>query len=205
MLVKEIVELTKSRSRIVVDEGPSFVVYKGEIRKYHIEAEKPIVEADYEELMQKVLPKRAKLRSLNLLQSKEYTEKQLRDKLLQGGYPQAVAEEAIEYVKSYHYIDDERYAATYIEYQIDKRSRQRIIQDLLKKGISREVIESQWRKAEELGVTINEEKMISELLIKKGYCEKEADVKEKSRIYGFLMRKGFSAEKIRKVLNMEGY
>ena len=67
------------------------------------------------------------------------------------------------------------------------------------------MIESQWRKAEELGVTINEEKMISELLIKKGYCEKEADVKEKSRIYGFLMRKGFSAEKIRKVLNMEGY
>lgn len=205
MLVKEIAELTKNRSRIVVDEGPAFVLYKGEIRKYHIEIGKTVAEEDYEELMRKVLPKRAKLRSMNLLQSKEYTEKQLRDKLLQGGYPEQIADEAVEYVKSYHYIDDDRYAETYIEYQMDKRSKQRIIQDLLKKGISRECIENQWQKVEALGITIDEEKMISELLVKKNYCEKDADIKEKRRIYGFLMRKGFSAEKIRKVLNAEVY
>ncbi len=200
MVVTEIVELTKSRSRVRTDEEEEFVVYKGELRKYRLEEGKPVSKEDYEELMHTVLPKRAKLRSMNLLKAKEYTEKQLRDKLKQGGYPEEVIDEAVQYVKSYHYVDDDRYAAAYIEYQIDKRSRQRIEQDLRKKGISRECIEKQWRYIEELGVTANEEKMISEWLEKKNYCDAEADIKEKRRMYGFLLRKGFSAEKISKVL-----
>lgn len=203
MLVKEIVELTKSRSRVYTEEDVPFVVYKGELRKYHIEKGKPIAEEDYEELMKKVLPKRAKLRSMNLLQTKEYTEKQLRDKLLQGGYPEKVADEALEYVKSYHYIDDERYAMAYIEYQIDKRSRQRIIQDLLKKGISRDCIERQWQHVEALGVEADEEKMIAALLEKKHYSKATADMKEKRRIFAYLMRKGFATEKIKRALNAE--
>lgn len=200
MVVTGIEELTKSRSRVRTDEEEEFVVYKGELRKYRLEEGKPVSKEDYEELMHTVLPKRAKLRSMNLLKAKEYTENQLRDKLKQGGYPKEVIDEAVQYVKSYHYVDDDRYAAAYIEYQIDKRSRQRIVQDLMKKGISRECIEKQWRYLEELGVTVDEENMISEWLKKKNYCDAEADIKEKRRMYGFLLRKGFSAEKISKVL-----
>lgn len=205
MLVTDIVDASKTRSRVFVDGSFAFVLYKGELRKYHIEKEKEIAEADYSELMEKVLPKRAKLRSMNLLQSREYTEKQLKDKLLQGGYPEQIAEEALEYVKSYHYVDDDRYAATYIEYHAESKSRQRIIQDLMRKGISRECIETQWQKAEELGVSVNEEKMILEILEKKNYSDKEADIRERRKMYGFLLRKGFSCEKIRKVMNTEGY
>ena len=136
MLVTDIVDVTKTRSRIFLDGSFAFVLYPGELRKYHIEKDKEMNDAAYSELMENVLPKRAKLRSMNLLQSREYTEKQLMDKLLQGGYPEQIAEEALEYVKSYHYIDDDRYAATYIEYHVDSKSRQRITQDLMKKGIS---------------------------------------------------------------------
>ncbi|MBQ6887619.1 MAG: regulatory protein RecX [Lachnospiraceae bacterium] len=205
MLVTDIVDVTKTRSRIFIDGSFAFVLYKGELRKYHIEEGKEIAEIDYSELMEKVLPKRAKLRSMNLLQSREYTEKQLKDKLLLGGYPESVAEEAIDYVKSYHYIDDDRYAATYIEYHIENKSRQRIVQDLMRKGISKECIESQWQKIEELGTFIDEEKMISEILEKKKYVAEEADIKGKQKMYALLLRKGFSSDKIRKVMNAEGY
>lgn len=205
MLVTDIVDVSKTRSKVFIDGSFAFVLYKGELRKYHIEKEKELAETDYMELVEKVLPKRAKLRSMNLLQSREYTEKQLKDKLLQGGYPEQIAEEALEYVKSYHYIDDDRYAATYIEYHAESKSRQRIIQDLMRKGISKECIETQWQKAEELGVSVNEEKMILEILEKKNYVDKEADMKERQKMYAFLLRKGFSCEKIRKVMNTEGY
>ena len=205
MLVTDIVDVSKTRSKVFIDGSFAFVLYKGELRKYHIEKDKELAETDYVELVEKVLTKRAKLRSMNLLQSREYTEKQLKDKLLQGGYPEQIAEEALEYVKSYHYIDDDRYAAAYIEYHAESKSRQRIIQDLMRKGISKECIETQWQKAEELGVSVNEEKMILEILEKKNYVDKEADMKERQKMYAFLLRKGFSCEKIRKVMNTEGY
>lgn len=205
MLVTDIVDVTKTRSRVFIDGSFAFVLYKGELRKYHIEKDKTIAETDYSELTQKVLPKRAKLRSMNLLQSREYTEKQLKDKLLQGGYPESIAQEAIDYVKSYHYIDDDRYAASYIEYHAEGKSRQRIVQDLMRKGISKECIERQWQKVEELGVFVNEEKMIFEILEKKNYVDEQADMKTRQKMYAFLLRKGFSSEKIRKVMNAEGY
>ena len=66
--------------------------------------------------MQEVLPKRAKLRAMNLLQGREYTTSQLRTKLQQGYYPPEIIEQAIEYVAGFHYIDDLRYAVDYITY-----------------------------------------------------------------------------------------
>ena len=56
--------------------------------------------------MQEVLPKRAKLRAMNLLQGREYTTSQLRTKLQQGYYPPEIIEQAIEYEAGFHYKDD---------------------------------------------------------------------------------------------------
>ena len=42
--------------------------------------------------------------------------------------------------------------------------------------------------------------MIQKLLQKKHYNPEEADQKEKLRMYNFLLRKGFSAEQVRKAV-----
>lgn len=205
MIVTDIVELTKSRSKVFIDDSFAFVLYKGELRRYSLEQDKEITAEVYEEIMTTILPKRAKMRSMKLLQNKEYTEKQLKDKLQQGGYPEEVIEEAVSYVKSYRYIDDDRYAATYMEYHIDNKSRQCIVQELLKRGISRECVDRQWNNLELLGVKGDEEEMIRTILEKKHYFEKRADLKEQRRIYAFLMRRGFSGDLIRKIMNTEVY
>ena len=49
------------------------------------------------------------------------------------------------------------------------------------------------------------EKMIFEILEKKNYVDEQADMKTRQKMYAFLLRKGFSSEKIRKVMNAEGY
>ena len=201
MLVTQITELSKSRSKVYIDQEFAFVLYKGELRLYHIKEGEPLKEEDYRTIMEDVLPKRAKLRAMNLLQGREYTTSQLRTKLQQGFYPPKIIEQAIDYVAGFHYIDDLRYAVDYITYHEDSRSRRRIEQDLQGKGILAATIEEAWQAWRESGGKQDEQAMIRELLHKKHYdTEGETDWKERQKIYAFLARKGFSAEAIRKAI-----
>ena len=59
------------------------------------------------------LAKRAKHRALYLLERADRTEQELRSKL-EKTYEPEIVEEAIAYVRQYHYIDDKRYAVNYL-------------------------------------------------------------------------------------------
>ena len=201
MQVTKIEELSKSRCKVYLDQELAFILYKGELRSFQVKEGQPLGEEAYRTIMEEVLPKRAKLRCMNLLMSREYTMQQLKDKLRQGFYPEEIIEEAVEYVASFHYIDDLRYAEDYITGHEDKRSRKRIEQDLLGKGISREILEQAWQQWEEKGGELNEETMIRKLLEKKHFDGETADWKERQRMYAYLMRKGFSASEISKVIS----
>jgi len=197
MLVTQIVELSKSRSKVYIEQEFAFVLYKGELRLYHIREGEEIAEQDYCTILEEVLPKRAKLRAMNLLKSREYTTAQLRTKLLQGYYPEPIVQQALDYVASFHYTDDLRYAVGYITYHENTKSRKRLEMDLQKKGIGKDIIEAAWSQWEEQGGNRDEMAMIRRLLEKKHYCPGEADRKEQQKVYAFLLRKGFSGEQIR--------
>ncbi len=194
--ITEIEPLNKSRYKIYMDGQLFFVLYKGEMKKYHLEAGKEISEEALHELLTKTLPQRAKLRSMNLLKSRMYTEHQLREKLRQGFYPEEIIEEAINYVKSYHYIDDRRYAKDYITYYSESRSPRRIEQDLLKKGIERELIRKAYEEEAEEGKLPDEKVLIEKLLEKKHFDKEAADYGMKQKIAAYLYRKGFSIDNI---------
>ena len=200
MKITAIEELSKARSRVWIDGEFAFVLYKGELRLYRIREGEEISEETLKTIRQEVLPKRAKLRAMNLLKSREYTTKQLHDKLKQGGYPEDIITLALDYVASYHYTDDLRYAVSYMQSHETDKSRRRIEQDLMRKGIGKETLEKAWQTWEARGGEQDEQQMISELLEKRGYCLREADLREKQRLYGFLMRRGFSGEQVRKAL-----
>ncbi len=203
MKVTAFEELSASRSKVYIDGEFAFVLYKGELRTYRLRAGEEIAQKDYDEIMKEVLPKRAKLRAMNLLAKRDYTERQLRDKLKAGYYPQRVIEEALAYVAGFHYTDDLRYACDYITGHEDTRSRRRIEQDLLGKGIDRDVLEQAWSRWEEQGGRQDEAAMIQVLLKKRGYDVEKAERKERQRTYSFLVRKGFSGDAVRKALKTE--
>ncbi len=199
MTVTEIREFRKGRYQIFLDGQFAFVLYKGELRRYHIREGEEISPSDEQEIRETVIPKRAKLRLMNLLKTKSYTEKQLRDKLTEGEYPREAIEEAIAYVKSYGYVDDARYAADYIFYHMESRSRTRITQDLMHKGISKEIIRDAFDRLEGEGSVQDEEALIREFLAKKHFDPENCEKKEQQRLMASLFRKGFSADKIRQV------
>lgn len=203
MTVTKIEEITSKKARIFIDNEFAFVLYKGELRLYKIREGKEIGKDEYREITEKLLPKRAKLRSMNLLKSRAYTEKQLRDKLFLGEYKENIVNEAIEYVKSYGYIDDRKYAKDFIAYHMDNKSRKRIDMDLYGKGIDRNIVQEMWEEMLEEGEQPDEISIAGELLRKKNFNPDLATNKEKQKMWAFLYRKGFNMDIIRRVLLLD--
>ncbi|MCM1089112.1 MAG: recombination regulator RecX [Muribaculaceae bacterium] len=203
MVITEISAITKSRYRIVLEDNLNFVLYKGELQRFHLQQGEDMAEDVYQKIMQEILPKRARLRCMNLLKSRDYTRKQLADKLRQGGYPGAIIEDALAYVESYGYVDDERYVREFIEYHMQLKSRKRIENDLMKKGIDRKLIGRIFEELQENGTEIDETAMISKILLKKNYKGETATDEEKRKMYGFLYRKGFHTDRINQALLLD--
>ena len=200
MIVTNISEISKAKCRIYLDEEFAFVLYKGELRLYHIQVGQEMPSEVYEEIIHTVLTKRAKKRCLMLLQKKDYTEEELRRKLRQGEYPEPVIDTALEYVKGYHYIDDYRYCLSYIGCYGNKCSRQQISVKLLAKGVAKECITKAFEEASDKGDISTEEELIRAVLLKKKYHAEESDTKTRQKMYRHLLYKGFSATYISKVL-----
>ena len=202
MTVTKIEAISKTKYQIFIDNKFAFVLYKGELSHYHIEEDGEIDEAVYEEIKKNVVSKRAKLRARHLLNDMDRTENQLRDKLKSNLYPEDIIDEALNYVKSFGYINDYNYAKRFVDSRKDRKSKKELYALLCGKGLARELIDSAFEECYEREDGQN---AIAELLRKKKFCLETATDKEKQKIYAFLMRKGFSYEDIRQVIQVSGW
>lgn len=199
MEITKIQALTKQKYRIFLDGESAFTVYKGELSRYHLEEGAVLPPEVYEELVNGVLKKRAILRAMHILERTDKTEAQLRKKLEESEYPKEAVESAIAYVTSYGYLDDRRYAKHYIEWKKQGKGKARLKMELAQKGISREIIE-EVLESTDFGET---REMIRQIILKKRKTNIPMNEKEKQRLYGFLMRKGFSSSDILAVMREE--
>ena len=196
MEVISLVKLTKGRAKICLQGGTDFVLYKKEYESYGIEEGADLSEADYNQIVSEILIPRCKKRALHLLEKQDRSEKNLRDKLKEGGYPEEIIDIAIDYINDYGYLDDARMAASHIRFYQDSRSKLRLKQDLIGKGISSEVID---RVLEE-EYTCDESELIEKLIMKKHYDKENATYEERAKMFRFLAGKGFSSDSINRVL-----
>lgn len=128
------------------------------------------------------------------------TEAQLRRKLLDVGVEPQTAEQAIDYVKGFGYLDDERYVRNYIEVRSGKKSRRQIEQELqYKKGVSPELIGKVYAQTE----PADERAMIRVQLAKKHYNPENCEERERQRLAASLLRKGFGMSDILAVMREE--
>lgn len=195
MQITEISELSKSKVKVFIDQEFAFVLYKGELRTFKIKAGEEISEETYHQILDEVLVRRARLRCMNLLKSRDYTRFQLAEKLKQGMYPETVIDQALDYVASYHYIDDAVYAENYLRFAMQTKSKKQTIMELRKKGVDATVIEEAV-SAYEAEHEDKEAELIKKLLEKKKYMAKTATREDTAKIVGFLYRKGFALDKI---------
>lgn len=191
MLVTAIEEFTKGRYKIYLEEQFAFVLYKGELNYFKIKLGKEVSNEDYVRILEEVILKRAKRRTLYLLKKMDRTEQEIRNKLKEGFYPSDIIDKAIEYVKGYNYINDESYTRRFIEYKRQYKSKLQITLELRQKGIPKELINSVY---DDLG--FGEVELIEKLIKKKVTNVNEIDKIQLRKLYQFLCRKGFSYEDI---------
>ncbi len=121
---------------------------------------------------------------MELLTKKDYTEKKLRDKLADGLYSADIIDAAIDYVS----------------YNSEYRSKNRIKQDLMTRGIPKDIIDSVLAEFTDEQCRDAEMEQIRRLLVKKHY-DTSMDYKDKQKIIAFLLRKGYSMDAIRSAMN----
>lgn len=188
--------LSGDRTLVMLEDGTGFPLYRKELDEFAVCEGRPLAPRMQEKIFRELLPKRARLCAMNYLQHMDRTEQQLRRKLQECCYPEEIAEQAVEYVRGYHYIDDVRYAVNYMTSHAEGKSLCRMEQELGRRGVSRESFQEALQQME----PPDEEGQIYRLLEKRHYSGAEADRSETERTIRFLLRRGYSMSAIQHVL-----
>lgn len=198
MQILEIKKEKRGRILVYTDCVDCFPLYAGEASVWGIEEGAELPREKWERLCDEILEKRVIRRAMYLLERMDRTEFQLRRKLAENHYPEELIGAALDYVKSYHYIDDFRYACSYIRCHQSEKSRMWLKMTLEQRGVPSGVTE---RAMEEV-YEDQEEELIRKLLEKKHYDPERMNQKEKYRICQCLLRKGFLISNIKRQMDL---
>ncbi|MCD7868115.1 MAG: recombination regulator RecX [Clostridiales bacterium] len=144
--------------------------------------------------------RRARRKAMQLLEHMDRTEKGLSERLVQAGFSREAAKDALTYVKSFGYIDDGRYARSYILSRVHTKSRRMLLLELKRKGVDDETACRAWEEVSQIEQP-DERRVLRTLVEKKyspGTCLDEASLR---RLYAWLGRRGFGMEDISRVLD----
>ena len=134
-------EKNGKKTPIYIDGELLGSLYPKEVSDYALKDDGEISEDVYQRIIEETLLPRAKRYVMNLLVKSDKTEAELKRKLKQAGYGETISDGAIEYVRSFHYIDELRTAESFIRTKMDFSSEKEIRYKLSEKGISEETID----------------------------------------------------------------
>ena len=147
-------------------------------------------------LEEEVNVRRAFNKASDLLSRRDHSEKELLTKLRQKGFAEG-AEAAIEKLRDYGYVDDERFAASYAAElkRLKHFGKRRIEQELFKKGVDREIISNVLDSLE------FDENELCELIARKYYRNLETE-KGVQKTINALLRAGYGFGEIKDALSL---
>lgn len=188
-------EAVGTKIKVYINSEVAFMLYKSEIRKFNISEGNEISEETFGELMS-LLYNRAKERALYLLDKSYKTEKEIRDKLKNGYYPEIIIDKVISFLREYNMVNDLRYAIMYVDFKKSSKSKKQIIQDLYKKGITKEVMELAFEENE-----FSDENSLEKLVKKRINKYDLDDYKSVSKLYQYLVGKGYNYSDVKDVIS----
>ena len=181
------------RVNVFVDGSYSFSLDEAEAVLKGIKPGKELSEKDIRNLLMDSEFGKARDYALGVLSRKMITSSDLLGKLKEKGYAEIIAVEVIEELTSLGYIDDESYAATYLEYCREKMwGKKKIRFEMKQKGLGDELIENAL-------MSYDEGDLISEMaeLIKQKYPHDDlSDMKTKAKITRYFASRGFDFSQI---------
>jgi regulatory protein len=178
------------RRSIYINGKFAFGVDEEVISRLGLAKGEEIGETDIKEVLKQKGESEAKEAALRFLSFRRRTEKEVRDKLKSKGFDNKTIRSTIEKLKDYDLINDAEFATAWVKERLahKPRGKKLLKQELWKKGIRKEIIDQVTAE-----LCQDEDKAASELLekIKRRYRNLEPPVARR-RMYGVLMRRGFS-------------
>lgn len=199
------IELTKGKKvRIFIEDEYAFWLYKKDVTIYKLKESEALEKDAYHKIIEETVFYYAKAKALSLLQHMDRTEKELRMRLLREEFKEDIVERTLDYVKSFHYIDDLRYACAFIRSKQLNKSRSQIQLSLKAKGIEDDIVRLAYEELSEEDDSKNPElEAILKIVSKKCHNPNDLTHEEKMKISASLYRKGFRSENIRKVMSLD--
>ena len=197
MEIKQISDQGQGRHKITLEDDSVFVLYKKELEKWELVEGNQLSEEDFIKIKNEILLKRAKKRGLHLLEKQGRSQSNLRAKLKEGFYPDDVIEQAMAYIESFGYLNDQILARNIVESRRAQKSHMEIVATLKSKGIQQETI---WQVMEEVYDESYEKEAIKYLMNKKRIHLESITQKEKNKFFNYLTRKGFSYDSIKSLM-----
>ena len=141
--------------------------------------------------------------ALRLLTARSYTARSLRRKLAQKGIEPETAEAVMTRLESSGLIDDAKYAEQYTRSKIltSGASKRRVVQDLRRKGIAQPLADAA------IASVFAEEDVDPVAMAEKAARKKVAQMGDldpivlRRRLFGFLARKGYELDDIKRVVS----
>lgn len=128
-------------------------------------------------------------RALGALGYRARSKSELHRRLIQAGYAEAAVGEVIGRLEELGYLDDEEFAQELVRVEARKYGPRRIHQDLLRAGVDEELV----HKIVEKEFAENSEHQMAIETARRRYNTGEDPDAQARRVYGFLMRRGYSA------------
>ena len=126
------------------------------------------------------------------------TKAEIARKLKDAGFSEEAAEAALSYAVEKHYIDDERYARRWVELKGGRHSAARIRTDLMRKGVSGDIIDMALEEAED---TFDSEELADRMLRKKMSGIDITDRADREKLIARMSRAGFRINDILKAID----
>lgn len=143
---------------------------------------------------------KGKTAALRYIERAMKTKKQVEDMLYKKEMAEETVNKVIEFLESYAFIDDKRYAESFIKQKLKESGKNKIKYDLLKKGIDEELIKE----------LLDEVSSEDESAVALALAEKKARIlgkseKDKGKLLGkvtkYLLSKGYTYDLINQIVN----
>lgn len=190
----------KGRYCVFLDGRAAFSVSDESILKFDLCVGSVLDSAAQSKLIALKQEEQALACALRMLSSRPRSKGEVEQKLRSKGFSSAIRENVLEKLIDLGYLNDVSFAESWINYRIqeDNMGKQRIRQELLAKGIAKEIIDSYLRHISfedemKKAMTVAEKRLPR-------YKNVSPDARRR-RLVHFLMYRGFSSEVVAGVLN----
>ncbi|WP_027417887.1 RecX family transcriptional regulator [Aneurinibacillus terranovensis] len=189
----------KNRVNVYIDEVYAFSLHEDVLVKYRLLKGRQIDPDEMEEILKMEERNRAEQYALRYIGHRPRTVEEVKQHLLQKGFPAEAITEVIHGCIEHNYLDDERFASQWVEerLRLKPRGRHMLRHELRSKGIDAAVIEhaiSGVHADTEYGAALSAARKKYSRVSFSAY----ADLRNK--IGPFLQRKGFSLDVINRVI-----